>query len=320
MNRVTASDKLLLGGALHVGVEVYGREWSYGGVSGPGIVCDLPKKHRRHHFRETIQMPQTRLNEEEVVAVIGEFLEFWPAEQYHFLHRNCCSFANAFCEVLGVGRIPAWIDRFARGAVAVEKGARTVIEGAQTVFRAIVGGPIRCAPTGSGKASTDCLHANDATGANGLHHSLIASARQAREPAEPASITRPEPCQGVTHWEGGGSFVVPVGDPHCWKQRAEFAYDVSEGIPLKAYTRESVHPMQHVPGGTRGTTSYNSMVHSKAGENSMSGRTNPLARSCAVDAFRLSSEMQAEMQTDLQALSSRQVDPLRRAHRFPAYH
>ena len=36
--------------------------------------------------------------------------------------RNCLTFANELCELLGAGRLPAWIDRFARGAGAAPGG------------------------------------------------------------------------------------------------------------------------------------------------------------------------------------------------------
>lgn len=135
INKVTATEKWLIGGAFHVGVEVYGREWSYGWGKGPGVACSMPRVHRKHRFRCTVPMERTPLSDGDVADIIGNLVEMWPGEEYDWLHRNCCTFANAFTEALGVGRIPAWIDRFARGASAATSGARTVLNAAATPGR-----------------------------------------------------------------------------------------------------------------------------------------------------------------------------------------
>lgn len=135
VNRLMASPEAPIGGALHAGIEVYGREWSYGGglARGSGVVCEPPRQNRQHKFRETVVMPATELSYSEVAEVVGELLDLWPAEQYHWLRKNCLTFANELCERLGVGRMPAWIDRFARGAGAVDQGVSMVSETAEGV-------------------------------------------------------------------------------------------------------------------------------------------------------------------------------------------
>jgi len=153
MNELTAGKQFPLGGALHAGVEIYGREWSYGGGTGPGagIVCDIPRGNRQHRFRETLMMGGTTLSDAEVAVVIGKLLESWRPEEYHWLHHNCLAFAHQLCEQLGVGPLPAWVDRFARGAGAVDLGikavtdsARGVAEGAHGVLMSLVGGRMAC--------------------------------------------------------------------------------------------------------------------------------------------------------------------------------
>jgi len=150
MNQLTAP---FIGGALHAGVEVFGREWSFGGGVGPGsgVVCEVPCTNQQHRFRETVVLECTALCDGEVALIIGELLEAWRPEDYHWLHRNCLTFANELCQRLGVGRLPAWIDRFARGAGAVDLSVRGIAEsvhnvaaGARGVVLSIAQGPGSC--------------------------------------------------------------------------------------------------------------------------------------------------------------------------------
>jgi len=123
------------GGALHAGVEVFGREWSYGGGQGPGsgVVCEVPRSNQQHRFRETVVLPRTPKSDGEVALIIGALLEEWHPEDYHWLRRNCLTFANELCELLGAGRLPAWIDRFARGAGAVDFTVKGIMESVHDV-------------------------------------------------------------------------------------------------------------------------------------------------------------------------------------------
>ncbi|CAE7475660.1 unnamed protein product [Symbiodinium sp. KB8] len=110
--------------------QVYGREWSYGGAPGrrTGVVCEVPRTNRKHRYRETISLGTTRLSASEVSLLIGDLIEKWLGEDYHWLHRNCLAFANEFCRKLGVGNIPAWIDRLPRGVCALDEGVRNLAE------------------------------------------------------------------------------------------------------------------------------------------------------------------------------------------------
>lgn len=104
-----------LGGAFHAGVEVNDLEWCFG-YSGsrhkPGVACLMPKSHPQHHFRQTVFLGYTSLTPEDITVVISGLIEDYPGTDYDLLSRNCCHFADDFCQRLGVGRIPAWIHRF----------------------------------------------------------------------------------------------------------------------------------------------------------------------------------------------------------------
>lgn len=103
-------DIIGFGGALHVGIEVYGVEWSYGtgGVSrGP------PKQHRHFNYRQTVEMERTSLTEREVELAVTEMQPDWRGADYELFTKNCGSFGHALCVRLGVGTLPAWITRLA---------------------------------------------------------------------------------------------------------------------------------------------------------------------------------------------------------------
>lgn len=123
---LTGFGRLPIAGLFHVGVEVFGKEWSY--VYGRGIVCESPftPKKAMYSFRESILLSRTELGESEVTTIIHDATPAWRGEWYHWLHKNCLVFANDFCRLLGVGRMPDWIDRLATQASAVDKGLQGI--------------------------------------------------------------------------------------------------------------------------------------------------------------------------------------------------
>jgi len=114
---------LKLGGVFHAGVEVGGLEWSFGfqpQESRPGVCCCLPRQHRQHHFRQTLELARTTLSDLRIQNIISELIEEYPGVDYDLLRRNCCHFADDFCSRLGVGHIPGWVHRLARAGAALE--------------------------------------------------------------------------------------------------------------------------------------------------------------------------------------------------------
>lgn len=107
-----------LGGLFHVGVEVNGKEWSFGYCSLPGTgVCGLPPRtHPSHHFRETICLARTQHSEETIVGILKAMSSEYQGSEYTLLQRNCLHFADDLCQRLGVGGVPAWVQRLARCA------------------------------------------------------------------------------------------------------------------------------------------------------------------------------------------------------------
>mmetsp|Transcript_150013 Transcript_150013/g.463085 ORF Transcript_150013/g.463085 Transcript_150013/m.463085 type:complete len:326 (+) Transcript_150013:119-1096(+) len=102
-------------GAFHTGVEVYGREWSFGaapeGYSGIGE--NPPGESSQHSFRETLVMGYTEYNPERVIEIIEEMAQEWHGTSYEVLTRNCHNFSDTFCKRLGVPGIPSWVNDLA---------------------------------------------------------------------------------------------------------------------------------------------------------------------------------------------------------------
>jgi len=111
-------------GAFHTGVEVYGREWSFGMTFdniSTGVTSNLPCKNTDHVFRETLSMGYTTLSEKQVKVVIEEMRRIWKGHTYNVLSRNCHNFSDTLCQKLGVARLPGWVNDLAStGAQTVE--------------------------------------------------------------------------------------------------------------------------------------------------------------------------------------------------------
>mmetsp|Transcript_81182 Transcript_81182/g.181634 ORF Transcript_81182/g.181634 Transcript_81182/m.181634 type:complete len:184 (-) Transcript_81182:157-708(-) len=108
------------GGFFHVAIEVWEQEWNYGGSQkGTGITSVSPGKDPAHNFRASIPLGLTELSKRQVQEVILEFAGEWQGTGYDCIRRNCCSFAQALAQRLGVGPLPGWVDRLCRTAAGV---------------------------------------------------------------------------------------------------------------------------------------------------------------------------------------------------------
>ncbi|OLQ04342.1 DeSI-like protein [Symbiodinium microadriaticum] len=114
-------------GAFHAGVEVYGREYSFGYCDeGSGIFDCEPKECSSHSYREAVDMGFTALSCDEVRSVLGRLALDWPGTGYDLLRRNCCSFCNVLCIELGVGPMPAWVSNLAAAGASLSDAAENL--------------------------------------------------------------------------------------------------------------------------------------------------------------------------------------------------
>mmetsp|Transcript_11349 Transcript_11349/g.40247 ORF Transcript_11349/g.40247 Transcript_11349/m.40247 type:complete len:266 (-) Transcript_11349:118-915(-) len=105
-------------GAFHVGLEVYGLEWSFEQLSGIG--CSWPGAEVGHCYMESIVLGSTQLSYREVLETIQHLRESgWTGCDYNTLEHNCCHFADALSHRLGVGPIPSFVLSLAASATVL---------------------------------------------------------------------------------------------------------------------------------------------------------------------------------------------------------
>ena len=118
-------------GAFHSGVEVNGKEWSFGGTDqGTGVFSNAPRGCTMHSYKESIAIGETALSAEAIDSLLQQMASEWAGSSYDLLHKNCCHFADALCISLGVGGVPPWVNRAAQTGAGLVDGAETLKKGA----------------------------------------------------------------------------------------------------------------------------------------------------------------------------------------------
>jgi hypothetical protein len=102
-----------LGGAYHVGLEVFCLEWSYGWCPhGTGVHNVYAGCSDLGTFKERVVLGRTPCKPKEILNILSELRESWPGSSYNLLHKNCAHFTMDFVErlQLQVGKFPAWVN------------------------------------------------------------------------------------------------------------------------------------------------------------------------------------------------------------------
>ncbi|KAJ8605558.1 hypothetical protein CTAYLR_000133 [Chrysophaeum taylorii] len=115
------------GGVFHAAVQIRGKEWSFGHCAqGCGVYSCPPRRCPLHTYRESVYLGDCGLSARQVRIILETMRRDWPGASYDVLHKNCCTFCDAFLKKLlgnDVG-LPRWIDRFARAAARVDDDVR----------------------------------------------------------------------------------------------------------------------------------------------------------------------------------------------------
>lgn len=113
------------GGIFHAGIEIQGREYSFGGTVNKdskftGVFQCAPKQCPMHHYRESVFLGDCELNSQQVEDILKGLRPKWMAKSYNLFRKNCALFSRELAIELGVGDIPEWVFSLATTTESIE--------------------------------------------------------------------------------------------------------------------------------------------------------------------------------------------------------
>ncbi|CAM9869243.1 unnamed protein product, partial [Heterosigma akashiwo] len=98
-------------GMYHSGVEINGREYTFGG--GGGIFEHEPKDAPNCRFRESIEMGVFEGTSADISRALDNLKGDFGPNAYNILTKNCNHFSDAFCQELLNRPAPGYVNRLA---------------------------------------------------------------------------------------------------------------------------------------------------------------------------------------------------------------
>lgn len=101
-------------GFYHGGIEVNGREWTFGSGSGSGTgVMEHTPQEAGLPLRAVIPLGETELSAGDIERSAWDLGRDFQGNRYNLLTCNCNHFCDAYAYALGVDRLPGWVNRAA---------------------------------------------------------------------------------------------------------------------------------------------------------------------------------------------------------------
>ena len=117
-------------GAFHTGVEVHGREWSFGATADEdacGIFACAARSCRPHEYRESVSLGTSKMTALDVFNVLLRLEPTWSGASYDVLRKNCNSFCIVLAGELGAADIPRWTHCLGDGIGSLDDRARRAL-------------------------------------------------------------------------------------------------------------------------------------------------------------------------------------------------
>eukprot|EP00927_Polykrikos_kofoidii_P072955 TRINITY_DN69032_c0_g1_i1.p1 TRINITY_DN69032_c0_g1~~TRINITY_DN69032_c0_g1_i1.p1 ORF type:complete len:420 (+),score=41.79 TRINITY_DN69032_c0_g1_i1:120-1379(+) len=94
----------------HVGIVVYGVEWSYGANNGgTGVFPSRPGECPLGAISHSLSLGVTRITPTGVVKMLTDMQPLWPGPDYSLLEKNCQHFSMELIDKLGCKALPDWV-------------------------------------------------------------------------------------------------------------------------------------------------------------------------------------------------------------------